>query len=293
MSVNNEIIEMIPLLVQGKLSKADSERIEAEIANSETLQAEYSFWQGIYAIRRSMPKFDFSGHPAVDALDRFALGRINQFSPEYSETAGHLQQCLSCSGDVELLRLAVKSLPEDPGTATVTEKQSWLTQLIGSTAISKIVAPIALTLILVLSAVVIMNRPGDESLLVRVSLTIQNEKRSVVDEGQINEMKVALQKNTRELIFAFPTDRVELPDYHYSIDLNRRGGETHNLEDQQLECLPTEFLNQCELKVTDKDALNALKEGGSFSLSIKEEFPEGVNLVPAEYEFYFNVSVSE
>lgn len=293
MSVNNEIIEMIPLLVQGKLSKPETERIEAEISNSKALQAEYSFWQGIYAIRRSMPKFDFSNHPAVEALDRFALGRINQFSSEYTEVAVHLQQCPSCSSDIELLRLAVKSLPEDPGTEAVSEKGSWLSQLIGSAAISKIVAPIALTLILVLSAVVMLNRPGEESLLVRVSLTMQNEKRSIADEGQVPEMQVALQKSTRELIFAFPTDRVELPDYHYSIDLNRRGGGTHNLENQQLECLPTELLNQCELKVTDKDVLNVLKEGGSFSLSIREEFPEGVSLVPAEYEFYFNVSVSE
>ncbi len=111
--------------------------------------------------------------------------------------------------------------------------------------------------------------------------------------AKFRKCKSHLQKNTRELIFAFPTDRVELPDYHYNIDLNRRGGETLTLEDQQLECLPTEFINQCELKVTDQNALNTLKEGGSFSLTIKEEFPEGVSIVPAEYEFYFNVSVKE
>lgn len=293
MSVNNEIIEMIPLLVQGRLNKAEADRIEAEIASSESLQAEFAFWKGIYSIRRSMPKFDFSGHPAAETLDRFALGRINKLSSEYSELAVHLQQCQSCAGDVELLRLAVKHIPEESVAAAQGAKQSWLSQLVGSTAISKIVAPVALALILVLSAVVMLNRPGEESLLVRVSLTMQNEKRSIADEGQVPEMQVALQKNTRELIFAFPTDRVELPDYHYNIDLNRRGGESLTLEGQQLECLPTEFINQCELRVTDQNALNTLKEGGSFSLSIKEEFPEGVSIVPAEYEFYFNVSVKE
>lgn len=293
MSVNNEIIEMIPLLVQGKLSQTEAARIDAEVANSKELQAEYSFWQGIYSIRRTMPNFDFSSHLAAEALDRFALKRLNQLSAEYSEIAGHIQQCSSCTNDVELLRLAVKHLPEDRLETATGDNRSWLTHIFGLTAFSKVVAPIALTLILVLSAVVIFNRPGDESLLVRATLTMQNEKRSIADEGQIPEMQVALQKNTRELIFAFPTDRVELPDYHYSIDLNRRGGESLALENQQLECQPTEFSNQCELKVTDQKVLNTLKEGGSFSLSIKEEFPEGVSLVPAEYEFYFNVSIKE
>ncbi len=111
MSVNNEIVEMIPLLVQGKLSRAEADRIEAEIAGSESLRAEFAFWQGIYSIRRSMPKFDFSGHPAVETLDRFALERINKLSSEYSEIAGHLQQCQSCACDVELLRLGRQAYP--------------------------------------------------------------------------------------------------------------------------------------------------------------------------------------
>ena len=293
MSVNEEIFEMIPLLVQGKLDKAEAERLEAEIASSRELRAEYAFWQGVYSIRRAMPRFDFSGHPSAEGLDRFAQGRLNQLSAEYSEIAGHIQECKTCIQDVELLRLAVKHIPEERLEPAVLESKSWLAALVNSRLISKVVAPIAVALVVVFSAVVIMNRPGEDSLAVRVSLSMHNEKRAIVDEGQIPEMQVALKKNTRELTFAFPTDRVELPDFHYNIDLIRRGGESLTVEGQQLDCQPSELLNQCELKVTDQKLLDALKEGGSFSLSIKEEFPEGVNLVPAEYEFYFNVSVTE
>ncbi|MGB5107453.1 MAG: hypothetical protein WBP29_06820 [Candidatus Zixiibacteriota bacterium] len=293
MSVNEETIEMIPLLVQGKLNQADAERVKAEIANSRELNAEYSFWQGVYSIRRAMPRFDFSGHPTAEALDRFALGRLNQLSAEYSEIAGHVQECKACVEDIELLRQAVRYLPEDEMETAAKESKSWFSSLESATLISKVVAPVAIALIVVFSAVVIMNRPGEDSLAVRVALSMHNEKRAIVDEGQIPEMQFALKKNTRELTFAFPTDRVELPDYHYNIDLIRRGGESFTVENQELECQPTQLLNQCELKVTDQKILNALKEGGSFSLSIKEEFPEGVNLVPAEYEFYFNVSINE
>lgn len=293
MSVNEEIIEMIPLLVQGKLNKSDADRVEAEIANSRELSAEYTFWQGVYSIRRVMPRFDFSGHPAAEALDRFALGRLNQLSAEYSEIASHVQDCNACVEDVELLRQAVKHLPEERVEAAVEESKNWFSSLVSSALISKIVAPVAVALILVFSAVVIINQPDEDSLAVRVALSMRNEKRAVIDEGQVPEMQVALKKNTRELTFAFPTDRVELPDYHYNIDLTRRGGESQTVENQELECSPTELLNQCELKVTDQKLLDMLKEGGSFSLSIKEEFPEGVSLVPAEYEFYFNVSVRE
>ncbi len=293
MSVNNESIEMIPLLVQGKLNRVDAERVEAEITNSLELQTEFAFWQGVYSIRRDMARFDFSEHPTAEALDRFAFARISKLSPEYSEISGHLQQCMSCVGDVELLRLAAQHLPEDSSEYVQQANRGWLSSWMSSRLVSAIVAPAAAILILVFSAIVILNRPGDESLALRVSLSMLNEKRAVADEGQIPEMRVALKKGTRELIFAFPTDRIELQDYHYNIGLNRRGGESLVLENQQLECQQTELLNQCELKVTDQKVLETLKEGGSFSLSVKEEFPEGVNLVPAEYEFYFNVSIKE
>lgn len=293
MSVNNEIIEMIPLLVQGKLSRADAERVEAEITSSRELQSEYSFWQGIYSIRRAMPRFEFSQHPSAEALDRFALGRLNQLSPEYSEIAGHLQECKGCVEDVALLRQAVQFLPEDRLETAPVAGKGWLASLFGSTIVSKIVVPAALALIVVFSAVVVMNRPGEEELSLRVALSMKNEKRSVADEGHAPELQVALNKATKELIFAFPTDRVEVPDYRYDIDLNRRGGERLALEGQQLDCQQTEFMNQCELKVTNQAILDALKEGGSFTLSIREQFPEGVSLIPAEYEFYFNVSVKE
>lgn len=293
MSVNNEIMEMIPLLVQGKLNRADAERVEAEISNSRELQSEYSFWQGIYSIRRTMPRFEFSAHPTSEALDRFAQGRLNQLSPEHSEIAGHLQECKGCTEDVALLRQAAQFLPEDRIETAPLRSRGWLASLLESALISKIVAPVAIALIVVFSTVVIMNRPGDDILPVRAALSMKNEKRSLADEGHAPELQVALNKTTKELIFAFPTDRVEVPDYSYNIDINRRGGAKLTLEGQQLDCQQTELMNQCELKVTNPAILDALKEGGSFTLSIKEEFPAGVNLIPAEYEFYFNVSVKE
>lgn len=292
MSVNTEIIEMIPLLVQGKLSDADKARIEAEIAKSSDLQKELQFWQGVYSIRRTMPHFDFSNHPSPDSLDRFAQEKINRLAPEYSEISGHLTRCNSCREDVELLRQAVIAVPEEK-LAAASEKKSWLAVVFPSSVISKVVAPIAIVLIAVFSAVLVFNPTSQNMDSTRIILTMQFEKRSIADEGQIPEMQVALSKNTRELVLAFPTDRVETIDYGYEMNLNRRGGESIALDEQSLSCEQTQLLNQCELKVTDETVLNTLKEGGSFSLKVKEEFPENTDLVPAEYEFFFNVSVRE
>ncbi len=294
MSTNEEITALIPLLVQGKLNASEAKRVEAAIAASPELASELAFWQGIRAVRREMPKHEFSNHPAPDILDRYAQGRINQLSAEYSELTTHLQQCPACVDDVEMLRQSVKVLPEDSAELAAQAEPGRLRSFFRLNVISRLVAPIAAVLVIVFASVVILNRPaGDDT--ARIVLSPQFEKRSVFDEGNLPEMPVSLKKNTRELIFTFPTDRLDVPDYRYDIDLLRRGSEGASLalDNQPLECTPTELTNQCELKVTDQEILNALKQGGSFSLSIKEEFPAGVNLAPAEYEFYFKVTVSE
>ncbi len=294
MSTIEEITALIPLLVQGKLNASEAERVESAIAASPELASELAFWQGIHAVRREMPKYEFSAHPAPDVLDRYAQGRINQLSAEYSELATHLQQCPACVDDIEMLRQAVKILPEDGSELAARAEPGRLRSFFRLNVISRLVAPIAAVLVIVFASVVILNRPaGDDT--ARIVLSPQFEKRSVFDEGNLPEMPVSLKKNTRELIFTFPTDRLDVPDYRYDIDLLRRGteGASLALDNQPLECTPTELTNHCELKVTDQEILNALKQGGSFSLSIKEEFPAGVNLAAAEYEFYFKVTVSE
>lgn len=293
MSVNDEINTLIPLLVQGKLSPQDAERVEAAIAASPELATERAFWQGIHSIRRDLPKYEFSGHPTSELLDRFARGRLNQLSAEFSEITTHLQQCPACTEDVELLRQAVKYIPEERFEPNPSAAPAKIWSIFSAKTISRIIVPIAAVLVLVFASVVIFNRPGGD--IARIELLPQFEKRSVFDAGNLPEMQVSLKKSTRELVFTFPTDRVDVPDYHYDIDLLRRGGEaaTLALDNQPLECTPTELTNQCELKVTDPKVLDALKQGGSFSLSIKEEFPEGTNLLPAEYEFYFKVTVQD
>jgi len=56
-------------------------------------------------------------------------------------------------------------------------------------------------------------------------------------------------------------------------------------------CDQTELTNVCELTVTDIAVLTLLKQGGSFSISITEQFPEYIDFMPSEYEYYFHVTV--
>lgn len=291
MSNPNDIFELLPLLAAGKLSAEDTQRAQAAVAVSPQLQKELSFWSGIYSIRRDLPRFDFSAHISPEALDRFAHERLNKFAPEYSAIAAHLQHCDSCTQDVELLRQSASLVPEDAPLAVAAAKPGLLDRWFKSTVVSRLVAPAALALVAVFAAVVIFNQPVNN--VVHIELSTKFEKRSIVDELQIPEMPVSLKQGTRELVITFPTDRVDVPDYSYDLNLIRRGGETLTIEGQAIDCSPTELTNRCELHLTDQQILGALKQGGSFSLSVKEEFPAGVELVPAEYEFYFRVSVSE
>ena len=114
MSVNNDIVDLIPLLVQGKLSEAEKRIVTEQIEKSPELQQELEFWQGIHAIRRELPRYEFSAHLLPEVLDRLAQGKINQLSAEYSEIAKHLQQCAACGEDVEMLRQAVRYIHDEP-----------------------------------------------------------------------------------------------------------------------------------------------------------------------------------
>ena len=289
MSTNLDIRELIPLLVQNKLESKEKERVLAQIGQSPELQKELDFWKGIYAIRRELPRYEFSSHLSPELLDRFAQGKTNQLSPEYSQVTSHLQSCKACAEDVELLRQTVKMIPEDDLDVSAA-KSSALQSFFGTIFSSRVLAPVLSVLVIVVGVIYVLNRPGAGD-IATITLQPKFEKRAFSGEGQRPEMEVAMSKNTGKVIFAFATDRVEIANYHYDINLNPKIGTPMLLSSQNIDCKETALTNKCELTVTDQSILNRLKEGGSFSLSIKEAFPAGTTIEPAEYEYFFKVSV--
>jgi hypothetical protein len=206
MSVNKDIIDLIPLLVQGKLREAEKNIVQEQIQKSSELQSEYDFWLGIHAIRRELPRYDSSAHILPEVLDRFAQNKVNQLSNEYSEITAHLQQCSSCSSDIELLRHSVKLIPEEQMSVTSNEQNAWLHSIFGlRLPTMRALAPVFSFLVIVLALFVIFQRAGEQGDIATVLLKPQFEKRSVTDVVQVPEMQVFLKQNTGKVIFAFPT----------------------------------------------------------------------------------------
>lgn len=291
MSVNKEMADLIPMLVTGKLSEAESKIVHEQIQLSPELQKELELWQGIYLVRKELPRFDSAGHLPPELLDRFAQGKVNQLSAEYGEITRHLQGCPACSEDVESLRQVVRLIPEEH-VKLPRERTEWSRSIFGLRVPTvRALAPVFSFLVVVMALYVIFQRTGEQGDIATVMLKPQFEKRAVTDSTQVPEMQVFLKQNTNKVIFAFATDRLEVPEYEYVVNLTPKAGLPIIVSSAAVECQPTQITNQCELSVTDSNILKQLKQGGSFSLSIKEQFPGNVELEPVQYEYYFRVSV--
>jgi hypothetical protein len=294
MSVEEDIIQMIPLVVQGRLATSECEKVMEQVRQSPELQAEFDFWQGVYAIRGVMPRYDFTDHPLPENLDRFAQGRVPQLSSEYSEISCHLQSCPACVEDVELLRQAVKHIPEEKVALQLQKREGFMASVFGISArAGKWLAPVVSVLLVVVGFYYLSDRREEPTGLVTIALKPQFEKRSRAGQNGALEMQVSMTQRTDSIMFTFPTDRIDIPDYYYQAFLVPKSGAPLVLSGARIECTQTELTNQCRLTLTDVRILSELKHGGSFSLSIKEEFPAGVSLEPSEYEYYFNVTVQK
>jgi hypothetical protein len=290
-SPNRDIIDLIPLYVQGRLNAAEGRIVLEQIQQSPELQKELSLWKGIHSIRRELPRFEFSAHPLPEQLDRFAQGKINQLSNEYTEIRKHLQECSSCTDDVDQLRQVVKLIPEEHPRAHE-EQSEWTRSIFGLRLPTiRALAPVFSFLVVMFAMFVIFQRTGEQGDIATVMLKPQYEKRSVTDSNNLPEMQVFLKQNTNEVIFTFSTDHLDIPDYQYVINLTPKSGTPIELSGASVSCQSTQLTNQCQLAVTDMNIIRQLKQGGSFTLSIREEFPVNVQLEPAQYEYYFKVSV--
>jgi len=290
-SVSKDIVDLIPMFVAGRLSDAESKIVREQIQQLPELQSELALWQGIHSIRRQLPRFDSSGHPPPELLDLFAQGKINQLSGEYGEITRHLQNCPACSEDVECLRQVVKLIPEEH-VKMAEERSDWMRSIFGiQLPTVRALAPVFSFLVVVLAMYVIFQRTGDQGGVATILLNKENASRTVTDSSQVPEMQVFLKQDTRKVVFAFSTDRVEVPEYRYVVVLIPQAGTPIELSSVAVECQPTQVSNQCELPVTDARILSQLKLGGSFVLSIIEQFPGNVELEPMPYTYYFRVSV--
>jgi len=288
----NEIAEMIPLLVQGRLDQQAADELRQEIENSPQLRKEFQFWQGVSAIREDMKRLDFSGHPTPEMLDDYAQGRISQFSGEYSQLVAHLSECRNCAGEVELLRQSVRMVPEDEPLLVAAKRRGVLDRLVEWFTTPQKALAVAVPVLVVLLALVFLQPWSGNDVVTTVELLAQFERRNISADGAMPEYQVKLDRGTRELIFSFVTDRVDIPEYEYNIELSPRPGTPISLSGSAVNCEQTELTNKCLLSVVDNQVLNLLKNGGSFTILISEQFPQGVDLEPAQYEYYFKVTVT-
>ena len=295
MNDNRDITDMIPLLVAGKLDAAQKDRTLAEIQKSPQLKKEWEFWKGVYLIRKTMPLYDSLDHIASETLDRLARGEISKFSDEFSEISSHLTTCQSCIEDLKLLRDALQLLPEEkPATAAI-QVTGWRERfrLVFASPLAALSALVPLILLAFVTFT--MFNPGvEQDQVATFLLQPQFEKRNISADGQIPEQGFVLNKSTRKIAFQFVTDRIDIADYRYSIDITPRGAQPVALPGETINCYEqTESTNSCQVIVSDPGVVGLLRHGGSFSISIKEVLPVGVDLEPAEYEYYFRVLLKD
>lgn len=290
MAERNEIVDLIPMLAQGKLDKAHEDRLLAAIEADPALAAELEFWKGVNSIRREMPRYDFGEHLDPELLDRFVRGRIDSYSPEFSRVSAHLQQCSACTEDLELVRNALKSVPEDRLYPAASREKGWLTRLLSlfSSPRPALAALIPLVVIVIV-AFSAFSPWGDLNNTMSILLRPQFEKRNIAADGRVPEYEFHLRSGVDKIAFQFVTDRLDLVDYRYSISLTPAGGAPIRIGDEAIDCSQTELSNRCQVTVSDPALLSLLHHGGSFSISIHEELPAGTDLEPAEYEYYFHV----
>ncbi len=291
MNDNGEIRHKIPLLVQGKLSSEEETELRRVISDSEELQEELEFWQGIYRVRNELPQYDHSDKVAPELLDAYVRGELNPLSAEYSELQAKLQDNKELAQDVELLRQSLRYLPEESVELSDAPAAAGWLRFFGGQWLNRIVVPIAAVLIIVVGAVYIISGPQSEDLTGRITLRMKNEKRSITESGKLPELSVLLRQQTKQVILSFPTDRVEVSEYHYDISLQPSGGKSIEVPSSSVKCTEQTLTNICQLTVDDPGVLSSLKQGGSFVLAVKEKFPADSTIVPNQYEYYFKVQV--
>lgn len=285
------LIDLLPLLAQGKLEGAQKDSVLKEIAARPELQRELEFWQGLYQIRGKMPLYDAEDHISPELLDRLARNQINHLSPEFSQISAHLQSCSGCTEDLELLRNALRLAPEDQLVpAAASTRKSWLHSLLRSIEPARpaftAVLPLVLLVIVVFSA---FSPFGNRNDIISILLNPQMERRNFTGETAPHEYEFRMPAGIEQVAFEFSTDRLDLPSYSYAIALIPAGSQPIQLGSETVDCFQTEMSNRCVVTISDPKLVSLLRKGGSFSISIKEELPTNSGLEPADYEYYFRV----
>ncbi|MFH2056046.1 MAG: hypothetical protein ABIJ61_08820 [bacterium] len=286
----DNISSLLPLLVSGKLEAAEADMLRRQVSASPELQKELAFLEGMQTVWSQMPLYDRSAHPEPELLDRFARGKLDEFSPEYSELSAHLQNCQGCREDVKLLRQVQQDLPDQvPATANIIPVP-W-----SQRAFSLVLRPgwataTAASLVLLLLVSFTAFRPlGDQNLLQIIQLQPQFESRNFTSDQQVREYEFHLRDGSRRIAFEFVTDRLAIKNYSYAISLTPKYGAPVSLDNAQVNCSQTERSNKCVITVTDSQVMALLHEGGSFAISIRETLPADAGIKPATYEYYFRV----
>jgi hypothetical protein len=293
-SENQDIAELIPLLVTGKLEDSEADTVRSRIAESSRLQAELEFWQGVYAIRDQLQRLDFSEHPTPEALDRFARGEIDKLAPEFSEIASHLSQCHTCAEDLALIRKSLADLPDEPAFVSGTVIESWWQRLLTLVLTPRWATAAAASLAILLIVSFTAYQPlGDLKQVRAIVLRPQFESRNVSADGTVPEQEFPLHASEQSLVFEFTTDRVDVENMQYLIELIPDQRSPIIIPGESVNCTQTEMTNQCRINVSDPGIMRLLHSGGSFSISIRELLPTDVDLEPAEYNYHFRVLVDE
>lgn len=294
MNDRNDIANLLPLLISGKLDPALESQVRAEVAKSPELQRELEFLQGMHSVRVQMPRYDRSGHPDPEILDRLARGEITQLSADYSELSMHLESCESCRNDVELLKQVQNELPDQLVDIAGAGAPPWWQRAL--TLILRpgwaVAAATSLALLLIVSFTA-FHPQGQQNIVQTVLLQPEFESRNLTAGNMQKEYQFPLRENTHKIAFQFVADRLALSDYSYDISLTPLNGSPIHLNTDDLVCSQTELTNKCLLTISDPAIMTLLHQGGSFAIAITEDLPPDAGIKPATYEYHFNVMTEQ
>ncbi len=117
----SELLDLIPLYVTGKVNEAQKAAIEIELLHSKELREEFAFWRAAQVTAKSAAANLAEGHLRSEQIVDYARGAVVN-PKEGLEIQLHLQTCLSCREDYEIVEPAFATKANPKASRSILER---------------------------------------------------------------------------------------------------------------------------------------------------------------------------
>ncbi len=143
----DELKQLIPMYVANTLSQEEREVLEREVKSSEELRREVSFWRHARAATESHFDYLQEGHLTSEIITAYVEETL-QSENERQTIEQHLQQCVSCNDEVDVLKKTI--IPTEPSRMRPTRKDpsTFFERLIGQLFKPIVAVPVGVTVVI-------------------------------------------------------------------------------------------------------------------------------------------------